>query len=55
MPAAPLINFEQAMTGTEDGHWIQMRGYVRKATLQRRALQLQLVAPGGEFTARLPN
>ncbi len=54
MPAAPLINFEQAMTGTEDGHWIQMRGYVRKATLQRRALQLQLVAPGGEFTARLP-
>jgi signal transduction histidine kinase len=53
MPQAPLINYEQAMTGTEDGHWIQMRGYVRKATPQPRALELQLVAPGGEFIARL--
>jgi hypothetical protein len=53
LPEAPLISLEQALTGTEDGHWIQMRGYVRRATSQPRSLELQLVAPGGEFTARM--
>jgi PAS domain S-box-containing protein len=51
---APLISLEQALTGTEDGRWIQMRGYVRKVTDLDRATELQLVAPGGEFSVRLP-
>ncbi len=51
---APLISLEQALTGTEDGRWIQMRGYVRKVTDLARSTELQLVAPGGEFTVRLP-
>ncbi|MFZ0828180.1 MAG: ATP-binding protein [Verrucomicrobiia bacterium] len=54
MPDAPLTSLEQALTGTEDGRWIQMRGYVRKVTEVAGRLELQLVAPGGEFTARVP-
>ena len=54
LPDAPLISLEQALTGTEDGHWIQMRGYVRKVIEANRSVELQLVAPGGEFTARIP-
>jgi signal transduction histidine kinase len=54
LPDAPLTSLEQALTGTEDGRWIQMRGYVRKVVEADRALELQLVAPGGEFTARVP-
>jgi PAS domain S-box-containing protein len=54
LPDAPLISLGQALTGTEDGRWIQMRGYVRKVTEAGTALELQLVAPGGEFTARVP-
>ena len=54
LPDAPLIGLEEAMTGTEDGRWIQMRGYVRKASEGTNSIQLQLVAPGGEFSARIP-
>lgn len=54
LPEAPLISLEEALTGTEDGHWIQMRGYVRKLSATARTLELQLVAPGGEFVARVP-
>jgi PAS domain S-box-containing protein len=53
LPVAPPTSLEQALTGTEDGRWIQMRGYVRKITEVAGALELQLVAPGGEFTARV--
>jgi len=54
LPDAPLTSLEQALTGTDDGRWIQVRGYVRKVTEVDRVLELQLVAPGGEFTARVP-
>jgi PAS domain S-box-containing protein len=54
LPAAALISLEQALTGTEEGRWIQVRGYVRKVTEAGRSLELQLVAPGGEFTAHVP-
>jgi len=51
---APLINLEEALTGTQDGQWVEMRGYVREVTQLARATELQLVAPGGEFKVRLP-
>ena len=54
LPVAPPTSLEQALTGTEDGRWIQMRGYVRKMAEVAGAFELQLVAPGGEFTARVP-
>ncbi|MFZ1072876.1 MAG: ATP-binding protein [Verrucomicrobiia bacterium] len=54
LAGAPLISLEQALTGTEDGRWVQMHGYVRKVTDTDRTTELQLVAPGGEFAVRLP-
>jgi PAS domain S-box-containing protein len=54
LPDAPLISLEQALTGTEDGRWIQMRGYVRKVTDLARATEMRLVAPGGEFSVQVP-
>jgi len=54
LPDAPLTSLEQALTGTEDGRWIQMRGYVRQVTEADRMLELHLVASGGEFVARIP-
>ena len=54
LPDAPLTSLEQALTGTEDGRWIQLRGYVRKMTVMGRMQELQLVAPGGEFIAHVP-
>ena len=54
LPDAPQIGLEQALTGTKDGCWIQMRGYVRRVSVERSDIKLQLVAPGGEFTARVP-
>ena len=54
LPDAPLIGLEEAMTGTEDGRWIQMRGYVRKSNEEAKSIRLELVAPGGEFTAQIP-
>jgi signal transduction histidine kinase len=54
LPDAPLVSYEQAMTGTEDGRWIQMRGFVRKISDEGNTLRLQLIASGGEFTARVP-
>jgi PAS domain S-box-containing protein len=53
-PDAPLINLEDALTGTEDGQWVQIRGFVRKVTELAGATELQLVAPGGEFTVHFP-
>lgn len=54
LPDAPLISLEEAMTGTEDGRWIQMRGYVRKSEAETDSIRLELVAPGGEFAAQIP-
>ena len=53
LPAAPLVTFEQASSGAEDGHWIQMRGYVRSTLETNGWLEMQLAAPGGTFQARL--
>jgi PAS domain S-box-containing protein len=54
LPDAPLISLEEAMTGTADGRWIQLRGYVRKVGEKPDMIELHLVASGGEFIARVP-
>jgi signal transduction histidine kinase len=53
LPVAPLVSFEQAETGMEDGQWIQMRAYVRKVTEIAGSLELELVTRGGEFKAHV--
>jgi PAS domain S-box-containing protein len=54
LPEAPLISLEQALTGAKDGCWVQLRGYVREAEVGSNSIQLQIGAPEGEFTARVP-
>lgn len=54
LPDAPLISLEEALTGAQDGRWIQMRGYVRKVIQETNSVRLQLVASVGEFVARFP-
>jgi signal transduction histidine kinase len=54
LPDAPLVSVDEAMTGSEDGHWIQMRGYVRKINDATNSIWLQLVASSGGFKARIP-
>ena len=54
LPDAPQIGFEEALTGTADGRWIQMRGYVREVVPEADSVKLKLAAPGGEFLARVP-
>jgi PAS domain S-box-containing protein len=54
LPEAPLISLEQALTGAKDGCWVQLRGYVREVEVGSNSIQLQIGAPEGEFTARVP-
>jgi PAS domain S-box-containing protein len=54
LPEAPLISIEQALTGAKDGCWVQLRGYVREVEVGSNSIQLQIGAPEGEFTARVP-
>jgi PAS domain S-box-containing protein len=54
LPDASPISLEEALTGTADGRWIQLRGYVRKVSEKTDVIELRLVASGGEFVARVP-
>lgn len=53
-PPPRRISLEQALTGAEEGLWVEMRGYVRQVTSDRDWLRLVLVTPTGEFEAMLP-
>lgn len=54
LPPPRRISLEQAMTGAEEGRWVEMRGYVRQITPGDDWLRLDLVAPTGEFEVVLP-
>jgi signal transduction histidine kinase len=45
------VPYDHAMTGLEDCHWIQMRGYVRSVTNVNGLVALDLSTPSGEFRA----
>ena len=54
LPDAPQVSLEQALAGVKDGCWVQIRGYVREVSVATDAIKLHIVAPGGEFIARVP-
>ncbi|HEY3760366.1 MAG TPA: HAMP domain-containing sensor histidine kinase [Verrucomicrobiae bacterium] len=54
LPDAPLVSLAEAMTGSDDGRWIQMRGYVRRVNAGNNSLRLRLVASDGNFSATVP-
>jgi signal transduction histidine kinase/DNA-binding response OmpR family regulator len=55
LPAPRSLTLEQALTGAEYGHWVEMRGYVRSVKSEGRLTRLELTTSGGEFVARVPS
>jgi signal transduction histidine kinase len=51
---APMITLEQAMTGAEDGRWVQMRGFVRHVNPVNGLVRFDLSTSSGEFEAWVP-
>jgi signal transduction histidine kinase len=47
----PLVSLDQAMTGAEEGHWVEMRGYVRRVTELGPLRKVELTTASGEFEA----
>jgi signal transduction histidine kinase len=50
----PLVSLEQALTGAEDGRWIQMRGLVRSVTHSNQLTRLDMGTSSGEFEVWTP-
>src|SRR5664280_1581582 len=49
-----LVPLEQALTGVEDGHWIEMRGFVRDLMQTNGLVRFDLSTSSGEFQAWTP-
>ena len=54
LPEARTVTLEQALTGIEEGQWIELRGYLREIGGDGPWACLRLTAAAGEFTAYLP-
>jgi signal transduction histidine kinase len=49
-----LVTFDQALTGAEEGNWVEMRGFVRDVRLANGLAHFDLSTPSGEFQAWTP-
>ena len=49
-----LVTLEQALTGIEEGNWIEMRGFVRGVMQTNGLAHFELSTSSGEFEARTP-
>ncbi len=49
-----LVTLEQAMTGKEDGSWVEMKGFVRQVTKVNDLVRFDLSTSSGEFQAWIP-
>ncbi len=54
LPEARAVTLEQALTGIEEGQWIEMNGFVRDVRREGKWECLDLTSSGGSFTACLP-
>ncbi|MGH9514266.1 MAG: sensor histidine kinase [Terriglobales bacterium] len=59
LPKAPLFPFSQLENGQQDSQWVQVRGIVRSAVVDKTSwreptLALRVVSEGGEFNVRVP-
>jgi signal transduction histidine kinase/CheY-like chemotaxis protein/uncharacterized protein YdeI (BOF family) len=50
-PTPESITLDQAMTGSEEGRWVQMSGYVRQVQPDGEWMRLDLTTTSGEFSA----
>ncbi len=54
LPAAREITLEQALTGVDDGQWVEMVGFLQQVTFEAPWTHLRLSTPSGELSAHLP-
>jgi hypothetical protein len=59
LPKVRLFTFAELADGQQDSQWVQVRGIVRSASIDRTswretALALRVAAAGGEFNVRVP-
>ena len=54
-PTPPTITLEQAMTGSEDGKWVELRGFVRDIVSEGDWRWIHVATPAGYFTGHLQN
>jgi signal transduction histidine kinase len=59
LPKAPLFPFSQLENGQQDSQWVQVRGIVRSAVVDKTSwreptLALRVASEGGEFNVRAP-
>jgi signal transduction histidine kinase len=52
--ARPLVSLEEALTGVQDGRWVEMRGYVRRVSTSHGLVNLILSTSRGEFQGCTP-
>jgi hypothetical protein len=59
LPKAPLFPFSQLENGQQDSQWVQVRGIVRSAVIDKTSwreptLALRIASEAGEFNVRAP-
>jgi signal transduction histidine kinase/ActR/RegA family two-component response regulator len=54
LPRANIVTLEQALTGIEEGQWIELGGYLRQIGHDGIWTRLEVTTSAGEFTAYLP-
>ncbi len=54
MEEGRMVTLEQALTGVEEGHWIEMRGFVRDLLNTNGLVRFDLSTSSGEFQAWTP-
>ena len=54
-PRAKPITLEQALTGGEDGEWVELRGFLQDTVSQGDWRWIHVTTPTGEFTGHLQN
>lgn len=59
LPKGPLFPFSQLENGQQDSQWVQVRGIVRSAVVDKTSwreptLALRVASEGGEFNVRVP-
>jgi len=52
-PPAKPVTFDQAVTGQEDGQWVEMRGFLRRTESDRNWRWIYVTTPTGEFVGHL--
>ena len=52
-PFPKRISYSQAITGSEDGQWVEMRGFIRRTASEGDWRWIYVTTPEGEFTGHL--